>query len=358
LTSEIDPFAGRPIESSIVTLAASQRTVVAAGLAVGLWGVLHANGRLEFLVAGAVLVASALGTDRRSLVEQGVRLVAYVARSRWTYVSFVARSSGWIATARGRTEVNIGRLEHRGRLDLSGADADVLRDLSALMDKIAASNGARHLSWRLCDTGDDTATVLSVPPSIELPGSWMPVTRRELAHWSDLGANRRDGWFFERWRYLRTTDVLVSVFALRATTVAAGVATLRDLIPFASGRDLSVQIKVESIRTARSVVGRHAHRWRANLSLASLAGFRRRASFDATTSVFDAREREVATGRSLGRVAVFIVVRGRSRAELEQRNRDLRRDAHSAGATLERGNGRHALWYCAQLPGSPPWSNS
>ena len=120
-------------------------------------------------------------------------------------------------------------------------------------------------------------------------------------------------------------------------------------------RELSVQVRVESAQRAAAVVGRQAHRWRANLALASLAGFRQRATFEATSSRLDERERHVAAGRALAEVALFVVVRAANRSELEERVGELLVDARRSGVRLERGDGRHALWFCAQLPGAPSW---
>jgi hypothetical protein len=89
--------------------------------------------------------------------------------------------------------------------------------------------------------------------------------------------------------------------------------------------------------------------------MAGRAGFRRRATFDVATLALERREQAVAAGRGLGRVDAFIVVRAPSRAALEADCRELADDARRAGIVIERGNGRHAEWLCAQLPGGPAW---
>jgi hypothetical protein len=67
------------------------------------------------------------------------------------------------------------------------------------------------------------------------------------------------------------------------------------------------------------------------------------------------REALVANGRSLIRVAVFVVVRATSLEMLHQRSLEVWRHAHDTGLRLERGRGAQARWYAAQLPGGASW---
>jgi hypothetical protein len=55
------------------------------------------------------------------------------------------------------------------------------------------------------------------------------------------------------------------------------------------------------------------------------------------------------------RLAVFVIVRGESLDEVQQRSALVWRHAHDAGLRLERGWGLQARWYYAQLPGGPGW---
>ena len=66
-------------------------------------------------------------------------------------------------------------------------------------------------------------------------------------------------------------------------------------------------------------------------------------------------ERNVAGGRALLRVAVYVLVRADSLDELDRRGTQVWRHAHDAGLRLDRGRGLQADWYRSQLPGGPGW---
>jgi hypothetical protein len=67
------------------------------------------------------------------------------------------------------------------------------------------------------------------------------------------------------------------------------------------------------------------------------------------------RERYVASGRALLRVAVYVLVRADSLDELQRRGDQVWRHAHDAGLRLDRGRGLQAAWYRSSLPGGPGW---
>jgi len=355
--SDGDPFAGRPVDRSLLALSRAQQFVLVGSLClVGAWVVVTPRWPGTVFLA-ALLFSAGCGPDGRSGVDRAIRVVSYASRSRWTYVTVSDAGARLALSARGTSECVLGQLSHRGRLDLNGTDQEIVADGSALMDRLAASSGDRRLSWRLSDEPHGATTTLAVPVATPLPRSWTAVDPDDVVRTCGLARGRRQGWLLERWGYLRTSDAVVAVFALRATTGGTHGA-LRGLVPYGSGRELVVHVVVSSTRAARRAVERQSHRWRANLALASLAGFRSRASSTTTSAALDHRELEIASGRALGQVAVFVVVRAATRIELERRAAALCHDAGSVGASLERGNGRHAAWFCAQLPGSPAWRAS
>jgi hypothetical protein len=67
------------------------------------------------------------------------------------------------------------------------------------------------------------------------------------------------------------------------------------------------------------------------------------------------RESLVVEGTALMRIAVFVVIRATSLAQLRRDVKAVIRCAFESGLRCEVGFGRQAPWYCAQLPGAPGW---
>lgn len=346
------PFAGRGAGSSLLSLTRPQG--VALGVAaVGAVGWLAVPTHPWALLACVPVVASlAIGADGRSPADHAATALSFLGRSRWTYASVEVVPHGWSTTARGRATCAAHVLEHVGRWDLSGRDDDVAGDLARLLDE-RASEDSRHVSWHLLGEVDPPVTLLCAPAGATVP-KVAARAPRDLAARLIPGCGAR-GWLYERWRYVRTEGAVSATFALRSVSASSARTRLGALAPVGSRRTLSVHVRVVADRAARAVVGRHAHRLRADLAVASLAGFRRRASAEAATTTLEARERDVAAGHALAHVAVFVTVAAPTRGALERAVTVLRADARRVGAVLERGNGRHAEWLCASLPGSPSW---
>jgi hypothetical protein len=55
------------------------------------------------------------------------------------------------------------------------------------------------------------------------------------------------------------------------------------------------------------------------------------------------------------RVAVFVIVRASSLAQLRRDVETVTRSALESGLRCDAGRGRQSPWYCAQLPGAPGW---
>ncbi len=350
MTSELGPFDAGTSLTSLFDLSWARRATLAVSAGLLLWWILVAPHDPRVLVGVVVTAGVACGPRDRALVDHLHRLLAYVARSRWTYVAMRVENATWSTRARGHAEVVLGELVHRGRLDLSGVDEVIASEFAALMDRVAVADEPRQLSWHVTSDGDGLRTWLAAPASVGLPARW-----RTLEHLDADGPARSAGWLYERWRYLRTPRGVAAVLQVRGTTSVAGVGALNALAPYGSSRDVSVVVRVAAASRSSAVVGRQVHRWRANAALASLFGFRHRAAAEITTSLLERRERAVATGTAVGQVDVFVVVRAPTRATLDEHVTALQRDARRVGTTLVRGDGRHAPWFCAHLAGGPGW---
>jgi hypothetical protein len=300
-------------------------------------------------IAGALLFGAALGPRDRSGADYLARAASFWARSRWTKVSMTANAQRYNISARGRSEVDLYEFVHRGRLDLSGDDRTLDADIAGLLERVAGEGGGT-VTWHLSTRSNCSTSTLAVPAGTRPTRSFMSTDADKV----DFSGP----WILERWRYLRSAHEVLATFAVESSRAHPTEPVLRALMSFASDRDATVAIHVMAASRANSVVGRHSHRWRANVALANLGGFRQRASTDSATHLLDEREREVAQGRALCQVDIFITLRAPTRRQLEVAALALREDARRAATRLERGNGRHALWFCSQLPGSPASAGS
>lgn len=85
------------------------------------------------------------------------------------------------------------------------------------------------------------------------------------------------------------------------------------------------------------------------------AGFRRSARAERSFQRLAQREGQVASGRALVRLAVYVAVRASTNDELRREVAAVVRATHDAGLRCERGGGRQALWFHYQLPGGLGW---
>lgn len=310
------------------------------------------------LFAGVAAVAAGLGAGvpGSSLADYVVRTAQFLARSRWTPIELSREGATWRLVARGTREFRLVELHHDGRLDLSGEDASLDRDVTRTLERIALNSEASWVTWHLFARRHGATALLALPGDAPTPRLFLPVDESRLAGGVG-GSATRAGWLLERWNYVRDDAGVAATFLILTSPATSHEAVLGELMPFGVERDATIAVRVESNARARARAGRQTHRWRANVAMIALGGFRQRASTDAATVSLESRERRVIEGRALLDVAVMVVVRGRTPRELELAATALRRDAARAGARLARGNGRHALWYCAHLFGSPAWNS-
>ena len=354
--SESNPFAGRTSGTTLWPISSSQTAALAMAI-VGATAWIASSRRSMVLLALAIVVAAcAAGPRGASVADRAVRVAKFFARSRWTYVSQERASNGATRlSARGSRTTRSYLLEQRGRLDLTGADRRYDTESATLLERIASLESSQFVTWHLACGINRAVITLALPESVRAPSRWRDGASTVSDSTGRRVGHERSGWLYERWTHVRDGDGVLACFALISSLAGAHEPVLRDLVGFGSQLEATVVAKVETSRRAAAVAGRAAHRWRANMALVSLGGFRERATMDAASRALVERESAVAHGRALVETAVIVVLRAESRAELARRTQLLSADARRAGARLTRGNGTHALWLCASLPGSPAW---
>jgi len=333
-----------------------QAVLVIAG--VGLSGdwVIRAGSSLAELAAGVILLLGAVVVhDGLSVGELAVVASRYAARSRWTVVSAGSDASALRLQARGDAVVRGFELRHRGRLDLNGLDTLGAAALAVHCDALAAGGSTTHVSVHVDSTSRGARTLLTLRGSGVAPEGWMEGDRL-LADVAGLAAGKRSCGLLERWRYVRSSGHVIAVVRIADfSAVPDGRAVLQRLGQ--SRHDVSVALHFDVVGgpRARRMAERAVHRVGSDGALARSAGFRRTARAERSFARVGQREAQVAHGRALLRLAVYVSVRAGSRDQLDDAVDDLIRRARDTGLRVERGRGRQAIWYCRQLPGGPGW---
>jgi hypothetical protein len=317
--------------------------------------IMSAHAPAGVLAVGTMLMVSASPAgDGLTVAEYALLFVRYLTRSHW--FEFTARELGddVVLWARGEVAFRGYELVHRGRLDLSGRDVTLAEDLAGLADAASAARSGQHFSQHVVSQTSATATLLALPGEVTAPEGWRsnPALARDVLGVGGSASQR----LLERFTYLRTPNELVRVYRVRdfssvPRTRALLEQTLRSSVPF----DVALHLDVVSGAKAQRLAARAVHRVRSDDVTSSAAGFRRTARTSRNYERLAQREVLVASGRSLLRLAVFLVVRGDSFDDVRRRGALVWRGAHDAGLRLERGRGRQLAWYVAQLPGGPGW---
>ncbi len=328
--------------------------IAGAGL-VGEW-LTQPRGSLVELVAGVVLCVCAAPTrDGLTVGERAWIAVGFVRRTRWTTLRASRVADDVTIVAHGTSTTRGFALQHRGRLDLSGRDRENALALAEFADALATSDDARHFSVHVHSSPDGVATLLAAPVDVSAPSGWSPDTELAL-HVAGVHVDVGDTWLLERWAYVRDDVGVCRVLRVRDfSAVPNGHVLLRDL-QFASPTiDVAVHFDVVAGARAHRLAARAVHRVGSDDATSRAAGFRRTAQSSRNLERLRERETLVVEGSALMRIAVFVVIRAKTLAQLRIDVRAVTRSAFESGLRCEPGLGRQSSWYCAQLPGAPGW---
>ena len=347
--------------SERVTLGESDATARLLGLSrhqIALWLVgagllvdVLVRSRLVFEAACAlgVLVAATPAGEATSVGERAVLAISYALRGHFSRVALerdgaVRVHAGSIVTTRGY------RLDHRGRLDLAGADVESARALAGMLDALATSPSGRHASLHVHRDDVESATLLCLEHG-RAPEGW----RRDddlLARVAGVGLAEHL-WLLERLSYLRTNYAVARV--LRVRDFSAASAPLLAGLQRTGATTLSMHVDVFAEASARRRAERHSHAATSNGAAAGSLGFRETSRARRRLARTLQHETRVAEGRALARLGVYVTVWATRVEELESAVGDVLARARESGVVLDRGWGRQAQWFRFQLPGGPSW---
>jgi hypothetical protein len=309
----------------------------------------------EFIVALAILTCAAPTYDGLTVGEQLVVVLRYFGRSHWSVISALEFGDDMALWANGDVAFCGYELVHRGRLDLSGRDVLNAEALTALADAASATRAGQHFSEHVIRRADQRSTLLALAPGVPVPDGWKRgngLARRVIGLDDDATSLR----VLERFTYLRTAEQLLRLYRVRDfNTVSSDRGLLDQVLKSSLPLDLALHVDIVSGARAQRLAARAVHKVGSDDATSRAVGFRRTARSMRNYDRLAQRETLVASGRALLRVAVFLIVRAPSLDELQRRGDALWRHAHDAGLRLERGRGRQAQWYRAQLPGGPSW---
>ena len=325
--------------------------IVGVGLA-GDW-VTRSRASTYELVIGAVLLALTVPTSEgMSGAERVVTLARYHLRSRWTTPDVTSLDSLVSESGTARA-TRVFELLHRGRLDLSGRDVDIAASLQTLLDRMAATEEARHVSIRTMIRPTGSSTILVMPEGQPAPDGWVPLRARSDVH-ETVSAHDDDVMVLERWRYVRWTGGVATVLRVRDFNEMASERALLERIQFCDATlDLAVHVDVMGAARARRRSSRAVHGVSMDNAMSMTAGFRRTATIARRFERIRQTEQLVASGRSLLQLGVFVTLHANDLNELHRRRKALYRALLDSGLRCDRGAGRQAPWWHAQRSGGP-----
>jgi hypothetical protein len=332
-----------------------QGVLVVAGFGlVSAWVMGSSSPPSELVVGLALLLTAVPMSDGQTVGEALVVVARYLARSRWRYMTIREFGDDVVLWAPSDVVFRAYELDHRGRLDLSGRDVAAAGALAALVDAASAASENQHVSQHVMRRRGATSTLLALPTEVPAPDGWR--LRNSLAVDALRVGDASSLQLFERFTYLRLPDQLVRVYRVRDfSSVPESGSLLEQILRAPVDLDVSVHVDVVAGTKAHRLVARAVHRVRSDEVTSSAAGFRRSARSSRSFERLVEREVLVAAGRSLVRLAVFVVVSAESLEDLQQCSTIIWRRAHDGGLRLERGRGNQYEWFRAQLPGGPGW---
>lgn len=322
--------------------------VVGAGL-VGDWMTRTATSLIEF-VAGLLLVASVIPTyDQRTVAEWALIILQFALRPRW--LNRVGAPDRRRRSGPGSLRVasRLLTLVHRGRLDLTGRDVECADGLARLADAMSAAEHGGHFSIHTSVDVEHATTWLVLPVDATAPEGWVASDEVEWPSGRPEALDPTE--VLIRWRYVRGSNGLVRVLRVRDFGTASDGRAVLERIQFAAAL-VDVVIHVDVVARARGhrVVSRAVHRDGSDDAVTTAAGFRRNARSRQRLLRLHQREELVAGGRSLLRIAVFVVVRAADPDQLRTGVVNVRSVLNDAGLQFEQGLGRQASWFADQSP--------
>lgn len=333
-----------------------QAVLAIAGVTLlGSWVMSPRSPVVELVVGVALLIGSVPAYDAMTLGEVLVVVTRHQIRTRWVQISAIEIDGDVQLSAGVGVAFRGYELSHRGRLDLSGRDVINAESLAALADAVSAAKSGQHFCEHVMRDLDRASTLLCLPVEVPAPDGW--VAENELARRAiGLSDGAASVCLLERRTYLRGSDQLIRVFRIRDfSSVPPTRGLLEQVLRAPEPFDVAIHVDVVGSARAHRVAQRAVHRVGSDEAASRAAGFRRTARSLRNYERLVEREVLVAGGRSLLRIAVFVVVRAATLDELRRRSDAVWRHVHDAGVSLEHGWGLQARWYRAQLPGGAGW---
>jgi len=333
-----------------------QATLVIVGLGlVSDWVISPSSSILEVSVGVVLLVCAAPAHDGLTVGQMLLITFRFVTGTHWSTLNVLELGNDVALWSKGDVSFRAYELNHRGRLDLSGRDVTNAETLAALADAASAARSGQHFSEHVLSHHDRTTTMLVLPIDVPTPDGWTMNSGLALEA-VGLHDDAASLCLLERFTYIRDSEQLLRLFRVRDfSSVPATRGLLEHALRSPTRFDLSLHVDVVSGARAHRLAARAVHRVGSDDATSRSVGFRRTARSVRSIERLAQRETLVAGGRSLLRVAVFLLVSGSTLDELHQRSSSVWRHAHDAGLRLERGWGLQAQWHRAQLPGGPGW---
>ncbi len=356
MTSEHLALGDTDADARWIGIRRHQALLTVAGLAIiGDW-VLRPRSSLIELVLGLLLVVSAapVGDGLTSGQYVGIGL-SFHLRSHWRTITLEPSGSNHVLHARRPVTIQGFELQHRGRLDLSGADVVNAARLTEMVNAMAVRGQPGHVSVHIINSEASSRTLLTLRATTNACEGWTPCA--ELVE-SVVGIRGPTNslHILERWSYLRSNEGVLRVLRVNDFSAApSDRAVLEHLQGRTRNLGIALHFDVVGGVKAQRISGRAVHRMGSDGAATRAIGFRRSARTARSLERVNEREQLVASGQALLKFAVFVIVRAATLSELRLSVLAAVRAGEESGLRIERGVGRQAHWYGFQLPGGPDW---
>jgi hypothetical protein len=242
---------------------------------------------------------------------------------------------------------------HRGRLDLTGYDAELAGRLARMVESLAASGQHQHLSVHVGSPidGAPPRTVLAVTAPMTPPSEWRRSARAALPCTLRLGRSA----LVVRRSYVRTPSHVLQTLRVEAFSPGRESASIEALSECLEWLNLSIHAAVVPVTRARRLTGRAVHRRGSDAVMTRGAGFRWSARDEGELETLRRRESAVASGAALCQWALYVVVHASTLPELRARVLRASDLSRAAGLRLDPGTASQGEWFMFQLPGGPGW---
>lgn len=303
----------------------------------------------ELVVGLLATLCSAQFSSTRTIGEQLVVGLTFVARGKWSSLQFSQSSDGVLIHSSPETTFAVHELQQTGRLDLTGEDYEVARSIESFCTALSVSVTKGHFSQHVITTSAGHTTLVVTESHLSPQGNWL---RNDAAITSLFEESAlKPVHIIERWSYLCMEESFKRV--LRIQDFASTLHRENLLQTFQRNcptLDIALHIDVVGSSAAHKRSARAVHQGQSDVGVTQSAGFRKSARSEQAQQRIAQREVEVAAGAALLMIGCYMTITSQSLQALETDTSLVSQRASESGLRLDFGTGVQLQWLRSYLP--------